>query len=371
VEEDAVARRMTVDGLGGPPGVESPAARGKPLFVGMAGTAARFLPCLVALARGGRFRFEGEPRMSERPMAELLEVLGPQGCRISSGRYPFTLEPHGLKGGEVRLDLTRSTQFASGLLLAAPYGDSELRLFAQGARSQLPYVDMTVAVMEQFGVRVKMEGACYTVAAGQRYRAQAAYAVEPDLSGAAYFFALAALCGGRVKVRGVSNASIQGDIRFLKVLQHMGVRFYQDADGLLAERFPHEELRGGITVDMNAFSDQALTLAVLAPFCSGPVRIVNVAHIRGQECDRIRAMVENLRALGVRVEEFPDGVLVHPGTLPRGALVRTFGDHRVAMAFGLLGLRVPGVRIDDPACVAKTFADYWDVLESARPGGKA
>jgi 3-phosphoshikimate 1-carboxyvinyltransferase len=229
---------------------------------------------------------------------------------------------------------------------------------------------MTLAVMEQFGVLGKAEGARYTVAAGQRYKAQPGYQVEPDISAAAYPFAWAALCGGRVKVLGTSNASIQGDIRFLKVLQHMGVRFYQDEDGLMAERHPHEALKGGMTVDMNAFSDQALTLAVLAPFAAGPIKVVNVAHIRHQECDRIQAAVENLRALGVRAEEAPDGFTVHPAAPGdwRSARIRSFGDHRVAMAFGALGLRVPGVSIDDPDCVAKTFADYWGVLAQARPG---
>jgi 3-phosphoshikimate 1-carboxyvinyltransferase len=367
VIEAPAARSITVQGLGGKVPAGSPAATGKAkLFVGNAGTAARFLPCLAALGGGGRFEFTGEPRMGERPMGELLGLLGPQGSKVSGDRYPFTLEPGGLKGGEVRIDLTKSTQFASGLLMAAPYAASDLRLIAEGERSQLPYVDMTTAVMEQFGVLSKAEGGRYTVAAGQRYKAQGHYTVEPDLSGAAYPFAWAALAGGRVKVLETSNASIQGDIRFLKVLQHMGVRFYQDEDGLMAERFPHEGLKGGMTVDMNAFSDQALTLAALAPFASAPIKIVNVAHIRQQECDRIEAIVLNLRALGIQVDEQADGVTVHPGR-PKGATIKTFGDHRVAMAFSLIGLLVPGVLIDDADCVKKTFADYWDVLDAARP----
>lgn len=286
--------------------------------------------------------------------------------RKGTDRFPFSLVANGLKGGEVRLNLTRSTQFASGLLMAAPYAAADLQLIAEGDRTQLPYVDMTAAVMEQFGVFVKAEGGRYTVAAGQRYKARPSYTVEPDMSGAAYPFAWAALCGGRVKVLGVNNASIQGDIRFLKVLQHMGVRFYQDEDGLLAERHPHEPLKGGMTVDMNAFSDQALTMACLAPFASGPIKVVNVAHSRLQECDRIQAVVVNMRALGIQVDEAPDGFTVHPGT-PKGARIQTFGDHRVAMAFSLIGLKVPGVVIDDADCVKKTFADYWDVLAAARP----
>jgi 3-phosphoshikimate 1-carboxyvinyltransferase len=287
------------------------------------------------------------------------------------------LKASGLKGGDVELDLGESTQFASGLLLAAPYAAADMRLRAMGDRLQTPYVEMTAAVMGHFGAAVerlgRSQGATgeWTVRAGQRYQAVAEYPVEPDLSAAAYFFAAPAFAPGRVKVRGVGNASIQGDIAFLKVLQHLGVRFYQEDDGLMAELHPHEPLKGGVTVDMNAFSDQALTLAALAPFADGPVKIVNVAHIRRQECDRIRAIAENLGALGVAVREFEDGVEIQPwpAAARRGAVLKTFGDHRVAMAFSLIGLAVPGVVIDDPDCVAKTFPDFWAVLDSLRKGG--
>lgn len=385
LQATAENKTIRVKGLAGKIPARSPALNGAELFVGNAGTAARFLPCLVALAQAGRFNFAGDPRMSERPMGDLLRVLEAQGAQIKGhpGRaadaYPFTMEPRGLQGGEVHLNLTDSTQFASGLMLAAPYMAGDLHLVAEGDRQQLPYVDMTLAVMEQFGVRGKAEGGRYTVASGQRYRAEAAYPVEPDLSAAAYIFAAVALVGGKAGVLGVRSASIQGDIRFLKVLQHLGVRFYPEAlgpgpdgaprAGLLAERFPTEPLKGGVTVDMNAFSDQALTLAALAPFANAPISITNIAHSRRQECDRIHAMVVNLRAVGIQVEERDDGVTVHPGR-PHGATITTFGDHRVAMAFGLLGLRVPGIVIDDPACVAKTFPHYWDVharLEQGSP----
>jgi 3-phosphoshikimate 1-carboxyvinyltransferase len=367
VASDKAAGTLTVHGKGAPPSLEAQS----PLFVGNAGTAARFLPCLVAAGTGSA-TFEGDPRMSERPLGPLLRVLESQGADIRRRRgdaIPFSMQANGLRGGDIRIDLTDSTQFASGLLMAAPFAGTDLTVIAEGDRTQLPYVDMTAAVMEQFGVLVKAEAGRYTVAAGQRYKAQPAYQVEPDLSGAAYFFAAIAAVGGKVKVAGVSNASIQGDIRFLKVLQHMGVRFYQEEDGsgLTAERLPQDALKGGVTVDMNAFSDQALTLAAIAPFASAPVKIVNVAHIRKQECDRIHAIVHNLTAMGIQVEEREDGVTVHPGT-PKGAAIKTFGDHRVAMAFSLVGLKVPGVVIDDPACTAKTFADYWQVLERFQKG---
>jgi 3-phosphoshikimate 1-carboxyvinyltransferase len=383
IDLDPEARSIRVHGAGKPPVI--PMGVAPELFVGNAGTAARFLPCLVA-AGSGEAEFRGDPRMSERPMGELLDALKAQGAEITplpadtlakpgpgvelevrGGRFPFLLNGRGLSGGRVEIDLTASTQFASGLMMAAPYASSDLQIVTTGDRGQLPYVDMTLAVMEQFGVLGKAEGGRYTVAAGQRYWAQGDYAVEPDLSGAAYVFAAAALAGGKAGVLGVGNASIQGDIRFLKVLQHMGARFYQEDEGLWAERHPAEPLKGGVTVDMNAFSDQALTLAALAPFASGPITITNVGHIRRQECDRIDAIVVNLAALGIRAESGPDWVKVHPGR-PHGGTIRTFGDHRVAMAFGLLGLRVPGVVIDDPDCVSKTFADYWTVMETLKAG---
>jgi 3-phosphoshikimate 1-carboxyvinyltransferase len=381
VAEDPAGRAMTVEGLGAPPRIAAEAAAPPRVFVGNAGTAARFLPCLVA-AGSGSVLFDSDPRMRERPMGALIKVLERQGAGFSpadgavapagaaADRYPFLLKAAGLKGGDVAVDLNDSSQFASGLLLAAPYAASEVRLSAQGDRGQLPYVDMTAAVMEDFGVTVDAAPGRWRVPAGRPYQAQAAYRVEPDLSGAAYFFAAAALVPGRITVRGVSNASIQGDLRFLKVLQHLGLGFYQDEDGLTAEwhRTPEATLKGGITVDMNAFSDQALTLAALAPFADAPVKITNVAHIRRQECDRIMAIAANLGGLGVDVAEEPDGVEIRPwpAARRRGGVIKTFGDHRVAMAFSLLGLKVPGIVIDDADCVGKTFGDFWDVMDGLR-----
>ena len=382
VAEDAAARVMTIEGLGAPPRISTDSVAPPRVFVGNAGTAARFLPCLVAAGHGSVF-FDSDPRMRERPMGALIQVLEQQGAGFSgppdgaaagpggrTDRYPFLLKAAGLKGGDVALDLDASSQFASGLLMAAPYAASDVRISARGDREHLPYVDMTAAVMADFGVKVDAAPGRWSVPAGRSYQAQTAYRVEPDLSGAAYFFAAAALVPGRITVRGGSNASIQGDLRFLKVLQHLGLGFYQDEDGLTAEwhRTPEATLKGGITVDMNAFSDQALTLAALAPFADAPVKIVNVAHIRKQECDRIMAIAENLGGLGVDVVEAPDGVEIRPWPAGRrrGGLIKTFGDHRVAMAFSLLGLKVPGIVIDDADCVGKTFGDFWDVMDGLR-----
>ncbi len=363
---DQAAKTAEVQGLGGLIPRDSPALKGEALNVGNAGTAARFLPCLAALG-SGNFHFKSDAAMEGRPMGELLTVLAEQGSATSPSRsaYPFTLAAGGLKGGRVSLDLSKSSQFASGLLMVAPYAASPLTLEILGEREQLPYVEITAAMMESFGIKVHRNGALWELPLGA-YASPGEYLVEPDLSGAAYFFAAAALAGGKVTVRGARASSIQGDIRFLKVLQHMGCAFYEDPEGLTVEKEPGKVLKG-VEVDMGAFSDQALTLAALAPFCDRPVTIRNVAHIRNQECDRIRAISKNLRMLGAEVEERPDGVTIQPGPL-QGGVIETFGDHRVAMAFSLVGLKVPGISIDDPDCVSKTFKDYWSVLEGLQAG---
>jgi 3-phosphoshikimate 1-carboxyvinyltransferase len=330
------------------------------LFVGNAGTAARFLPCLAALGRGS-YAFDGEARMRERPMGEILGLLAQQGSPSSADAYPFVLSAHGLKGGQASVDLTRSTQFASGLMMAAPYAQEPLSIEATGARAKVPYVAMTAAMMEQFGVRVEREGNAWKVPLGL-YQSPGTYLIEPDVSGAAYFYAACALVGGKVAVKGLSPNSMQGDIRLLEVMKnHWGCKFFMDEPGLVMVREPGQALKG-LDIDMNAFSDQALTLAALAPFCEGPTNIRNVGHIRKQECDRIRAISKNLATLGIRTEERQDGITIFPGR-PQGGLIETFGDHRVAMAFSLVGLKVPGVAIDNEACVAKTFEDYWKVFE--------
>ncbi len=366
---------LIVEGCGGL--VPTSQDGGRPnLFVGNAGTAARFLPCLVALAKTGEFGFDGDERMRERPMEELLTALVAQGAKIlpkidektktliANDRYPFNIRPNGLAGGDVTIDVTQSTQFASGLLMAAPYAKAPLIVKVTGDRQQLPYVDMTAAMLRSFGGQVERHGDVFAVLPGS-LSSPGTYAIEPDLSGAAYFFAATALVGGKVTVRGTTNASIQGDIRFFKTLQHLGALFYQDEEGLTLEMPQGKPLQGGVAIDMNAFSDQALTLAALAPFCDGPITIKNIAHSRKQECDRIRAISVNLRALGVDVVEFEDGVTITPNaaTPPHAARIQTFGDHRVAMAFSLIGLKVPGVEIDDKECVNKTFSGYWATLE--------
>ena len=359
VTADEPAARLVIDGCGG----RWP-ARAAELFVGNAGTAMRFLVAALCLG-DGTYRVDGTARMRERPIQELLDALAPLGgaavSERASGAPPVVVRAHGLRGGRTTLDTGRSSQFLSALLQVAPYAAQDVEIALTGALIAEPYVDMTIAVMAQWGVTVARDGARFRVRAGQRYRAQA-YAVEPDASSAHYFWAAAALSGGRVRTPGLSRASLQGDVRFAGLLEQMGAEVTWEADAITVRgRGP----LGGVTVDMNGFSDTAPTLAALAPFASGPVRIDNVAHLRLQESDRLAAVASELTRLGARVEERPDGLTVWPSAL-HGAAIETYDDHRIAMAFALVGLRVPGVSITDPGCVAKTFPDYFARLERLR-----
>ena len=360
VDADEAAARLTVDGGGG----RWPSA-GAELFVGNAGTAMRFLVAALCLGHG-RYRIDGSERMRERPIQDLVDALMRLGVAVRSergtGAPPVVVEANGLPGGATELAAARSSQFVSALLQVAPYAARDVTITLTGEIIAQPYIDMTVAVMGQWGVRVVRDGArVYRVACGQRYRAQR-YAVEPDASSAHYFWAAAALTGGRVRVVGLHRGSLQGDVQFAALLERMGATVTWEADAITVAG-PAQ--LGGIDADLNAISDTAPTLAVLAPFASAPVHIRNVAHLRWQESDRLRAVATELARLGAVVQERPDGLSVWPSPL-HAARIATYDDHRIAMAFALVGLRVPGVEIADPGCVAKTFPDFFARLETLR-----
>jgi len=358
VEVDVAAQAIHVDGCGG-----ALPARGAVLDAGGAGTVARFLTAAVALG-AGRFVVDGNARMRQRPVQDLVDALCALGVRAvaTQGAPPVVVEAAGLPGGRTVVRGATSSQFLSGLLLAAPYARTDVELVVDGPLVGAPYVEMTVAVMAAFGVQVEREGLrWFRVPAGQRYRARR-YAVEPDASSAAYFFAAAALTGGRVEVPGLSAASLQGDVRFVDVLETMGCGAVRAADALAVEGPP---VLRAVDVDLAAMSDQTMTLAALAPFADGPTRIRGVAHIRHQESDRLAATAAELRRLGQEVEETADGLRITPRPI-RPATVATYDDHRIAMAFALVGLRVPGIRIAGWSCVRKTFPDFFDRLELLR-----
>jgi 3-phosphoshikimate 1-carboxyvinyltransferase len=332
------------------------------VFVGNAGTVGRFLPPALALGEGP-YLVDGTPRMRERPVGDLVDAMRLLGAGVGyaeeDGRFPLRVEGGGIRGGRVRVRAKSSSQFVSGLLMAAPYAREPVTLEAEG-REEWPYVGITAEVMRAFGVEVGVGEARYGVEPGV-YRARE-YGVEPDASAASYFMAAAAVTGGSVRIPGLGAGSAQGDLRFAGVLGEMGCEVEVGEDWVEV-RGP--ELLRGVEVDINAFSDTMITLAVIAPFASTPTVIKNVEHTRYQETDRVSAVATELRRLGIPVEEGRDRLRITPGTV-RPAVVETYGDHRMAMAFAVTGLVAPGVRIRDPGCVTKTFPDYFERLESLR-----
>jgi 3-phosphoshikimate 1-carboxyvinyltransferase len=334
------------------------------LYAGNSGTAARFLTAAVGLGQG-TYTLDGTPRMRERPIQDLLDGLRSLGVNAYSkegnGCPPVVVEASGIRGGPTVMPGSRSSQYFTALLLAAPYAEKDVDIRVEGDLVSKPYIDITISVMRAFGVEVRNDGyARFVVGAGQRYRAQD-YLIEPDASNASYFLAAAALCGGRVRVHGLSPASAQGDARFADVLERMGCEVHKDADGI--EVVGPERLTG-IDVDMNAMPDMVLTLAPIAPFASGPVAIRNVANLRIKETDRISALATELQKLGVRVEAREDGLTVHPTDRLGSGELDTYDDHRMAMGLSLIGLAAPGIVIRNPECVAKTFPGFFEHLEA-------
>lgn len=360
VECDEQAARVHVAGRSG----EWPVTQAD-LFVGNAGTAMRFLLAALCLGRG-RYRIDGTARMRDRPIQDLVDALKQLGgkvrCEHDTGCPPVVVDARGLSGGSTEVRGDRSSQFISALLQVAPYAASDVEVRIHGRLIARPYVAMTVGVMAAFGVEVgQPDESRYTVPAGRPYRARR-YEIEPDASSAHYFLAAAALTGGRVRVEGLGRKSLQGDVRFAELLEGMGAEVHWEDDAI--EVVGPEQL-GGIDVDLNELSDTAPTLAVLGAFTRETVRIRNVAHLRWQESDRLHAVATELQRLGVAVEELSDGLIVSPSKV-RSGRVKTYDDHRIAMSFALLGLKVPGVVIEDPACVSKTFPDYFSRLEALR-----
>lgn len=331
------------------------------LFVGNSGTTMRFLTALVSLGRG-RYRLDGVQRMRERPIEELLEALRGLGVRAYSekgnGCPPVIVETEGLRGGHVRIRSDRSSQFLSALLMVAPFAQRETIIDVDGSLVSEPYVSMTVAMMRDLGYRIDEEsGPRYRIPPDRERRLLGQYAIEPDASAASYFFAAAAITGGRVTVLDLPVHSLQGDVRFVDLLAEMGCRVERCSSGITVHGRPLH----GIDVDMNDISDTVMTLGAVACFADGPTTIRNVAHIRHKETDRLAALATELRRVGAAVDEFSDGLTITPRPL-HGAAIETYNDHRMAMSMALVGLRVPGVVINNPGCVAKTYPHFFDDL---------
>lgn len=338
------------------------------IYVGSAGTAARFLTAFLGLSNG-RFRVDASEQMRKRPMKELLIALEELGADIiyeeEPYHFPFVIGNSGIKKDEIIIDVDKSSQFLSALLISSVLFTHDFCIRVVGHHG-MAYVKMTVEMMKQFGADVKCQMECendtarFFIQAKEHYASQE-YGIEPDLSAACYFYAMAPILKVPSVVFSVPGNSLQGDIAFLDVLKDMGCKI-EMVDGEITV-FPPEngDLKGG-SWDLSTFSDQALTLAALAPFADGEVQIQNVSHIRLQECDRIHAIQKNLAALGISASELDGTITIATGDI-HGGRIETFEDHRVAMAFSLPGLVVDGVEIENPMCCRKTFENYFEVLE--------
>ncbi len=354
IQHDTQATTVVVEGCHGRP----PATTAN-LYLENSGTSIRFLAAMCCLGRG-TYRLDGNERMGERPIGDLVEALSHLGARIrcefNNGCPPVLIDASGMLGGTVQVAGGKSSQFVSALLMAAPGAAQPVTIEITGTLVSEPYVEMTLKVCEAFGVAIETVKPGVFHIQPQRYQARE-YDIEPDASAASYFFAAAAVTGGTVTVPGLTQGALQGDVAFVEVLRKMGCDVEYGTDSVTVRGGP---LRG-VEVDMNTISDTAQTLAAIAPFAKGPTRIRNVAHMRHKETDRIAALATELRRIGQQVEEFPDGLVITPAKI-QPATIQTYDDHRMAMSFAVTGLAAPGISIADPGCTAKTYPRFFEDL---------
>lgn len=334
---------------------------GRPIDLGNSGTSMRLLLSVGAMG-AGTYRFTGSSRMQERPVKALLDGFARLGVPAVSvngnGCPPVEITGGQLKGGTVSLDCSVSSQYLSSLLLVAPLTENGLVIDISRGPVSKPYIDMTLDIMDQLGVKVEKEAyRRFRVAGGQAYR-PGTYHVEPDASQASYFWAAGAVTGARVMVEGMRRRTRQGDIRLLDVLQAMGCQVEEEPDRGIAVQGGN--LRG-VDVDMGDMPDMVPTLSVVAAFADGKTRIRNVEHLRAKESDRLSAVATELAKMGITVRETGDGLEIEGGK-PKGAVIETYDDHRIAMSFAVAGLRIPGIVLRDESCVAKSFPNFWEVF---------
>lgn len=339
-------------------------AQGGELFIGSAGTIARFLPGVLACTQG-QWIVDGTAQLRSRPLATLVDAWKRLGARVEcteeAGALPLRIEGRPLAGGTLSMPGHVSSQFISGVILASPLLTSPLDLRIEGAIVQHAYVLMTLDTMAAFGVKAEHDpGLTHVRVAPQHYQGRT-LDLEADASTAGYFLALAAVHRGTVRITNLGSGTRQPDLQLCDVLERMGCAV-QRTDAWVEVTGP-ERLRGGFDVSMKAMSDQTLTVAAIAPFADGPISLREVAHIRHHESDRIGAMCTLLRQLKVPVEEHDDGMTITPAQ-PVGTTLDTYDDHRVAMALAVLGTRTPGVVLRDPGCVSKTCPTFFSELRA-------
>ena len=355
VQTENAKTTLKVTGCGGKISAED-----ADLSIGNSGTTMRFLTAMSTLGQG-RFRLDGVPRMRERPIGDLLDALIPLGTDVATefenGCPPVIVNATGLAGGMTTIRGDISSQYLSGLMMAAPYAQQPVHIVLDGPLVSKPYVAMTRSVMKSFGESLEQTEKDLKIPAPQKYKAQH-YAIEPDASAASYFWATAAITGGDVTVEGLQQSALQGDVRFCECLAQMGCDVEYNESSI--------RVRGGsltgIDVDMNAISDTVQTLTAVALFAKGTTRIRGVEHNRHKETDRIGDLATELRKFGAKVTEFEDGLEIQPAPL-QGATIDTYDDHRMAMSLALVGLQVDDVVIRDPGCTHKTYPGFFDDLQ--------
>jgi 3-phosphoshikimate 1-carboxyvinyltransferase len=334
---------------------------GKELFLGNNGTALRFLTALVCLGEG-KYTLTGEKRLCERPVGALVEALKEMGADILTNNNcpPVEINANGLTGGKITLRNIESSQYVSALLLCAPYTPRGMDLSLRGGVVSTPYIDLTIAVMKDFGAKITRTGKLdYHVTAGEVYQGRE-YLVEGDASSASYFFLAAALLKKTIKVIGINRQSKQGDIRLLDVLEELGCKVSTGENWV--EVSGNNLAEGNFTFDLNDMPDMVPTLAVLAAFREGRTAINNVAHLRIKESNRLEAVVKELNRTGIEAQEMPEGLVIQGGKM-RPAKIETYNDHRIAMSFAIAGLIVRGIEISDKKCVNKSFPSFWGELK--------
>lgn len=361
VDVDEELKTVTIQGLGG----VIPNRNAK-INVRSAGTAARFLTAMLALA-GGDYLLQSSEQMKKRPMEPLITMLRGIGvsvnCLEEEGHFPFEIHSRGITVEEITMDTSISSQFVSALLMSGIMLPRGLRLRLSGSRTEGAYIKLTLSLMRQFGIEVLKEGEVCYVPHNLSYQIPL-YNIEPDVSGACYFYAMAPLLGISALVKGVHLDSMQGDIKFVEMLKQLDCGVEDTEQGVCVTG-RKDRVFPGIRINMNDFSDQTMTLAAIAPFAASPTMIENISHIRLQESDRVGAIIKELTRLGIRCEEKKEyqGICIYPGKVTSG-VVETYEDHRMAMAFTLTGLRAEGVVIDNPGCCGKTFENYFAIIDT-------
>lgn len=335
---------------------------GRQVYLGNNGTAMRFLTGLVSLGKGV-FTLAGDPRLCERPIKPLLDALKILGvnARSKNGRDspPVVVHAKGLRGGRVTLADIDSSQYVSSLLICAPFAEKDTVIELKGHIPSLPYINMTMEVMKEFGVEaISKPPNRYSVKSAQRYEGRR-YRIEGDVSSASYFFLAAALCRGRVRVHNINPQTLQGDIGLLPIMERLGCTVMRGDRWV--EVVGGELTPGETIIELGDMPDMVPTLSVLAAVRPGRTIIKNVSHLRIKESNRLEALVTELKKAGVRAEERDDGLVID-GNRPQGAEIETYDDHRIAMSFAILGLVIPGIKIRDGNCVNKSFPGFWEEL---------